>query len=377
LASDRARFVTGAQFVIDAGEVRPTSSTREDTRMPRLLNRIALCGLCAVVLAALLCAPAKAECVAKPGSIFFVTDREPLDDNQLFSGERGTNANQAPVITTGVLSEPVDKANESRCSSKKALIAAIRSQFVPGRPRQVLVYVHGYYTSFTSAVETALALQKGLHFPGPVILYSWPSRKTSVLAYGTDEDNAAWSMPHFTSFLGEINKAFPGMPVSLAGYSLGSRFVTGAIAFFRRAGCSNCFGRAVLFAPDVFTADLRSALNSSNLCSGEPLANPTASAPVLLYVSNNDRALRQSEKYHGNQRAGQAGGDLILCNGVDTVDVSYLKAGGRSGHGYVVDPRVLRDAAAAFAGVAPTSPHRGLKQVSRTGGLYYELLPAP
>ncbi len=340
-------------------------------------NRVATFLLCALGLILFFCAPARAECVAKPGSIFFVTDREPLDDNQLFSGEWGTDANHQPVITTGVISMPVDKANESRCTSKQAFIDAVKSQFVKNRPRQVLVYVHGYYTSFVAAAETALTLQKGLHFPGPLILYSWPSRKTSVLAYGTDEDNAEWSMPHFTSFLGEIGKAFPGMPVSLAGYSLGSRFVTGGIAFFRREGCNNCFGRAVLFAPDVFTADLRSALTSSNLCSGKPLTNPTASAPVLLYVSNNDRALRQSEKFHGNQRAGQAGGDLVLCNGVDTVDVSYLKSGGKSGHGYLVDPRVLRDAAAAFAGVPPTSPHRGLKQASRTGGDYYELLPSP
>ncbi|HEY2473774.1 MAG TPA: alpha/beta hydrolase, partial [Candidatus Cybelea sp.] len=179
------------------------------------------------------------------------------------------------------------------------------------------------------------------------------------------------------TFLGNINKTFPGMPVSLAGYSLGSRFVTEGIAFYRRAGCNNCFARAVLFAPDVFTADLRNALTSSNLCSGKPLPNPSASAPVLLYVSNNDRALRQSEKFHSNQRAGQAGGDLILCSGVDTVDVSYLKAGGKSGHGYLLDARVLKDANAAFSGVSPTSPKRGLKQVSRTTGVYYELLPSP
>ena len=345
--------------------------------MPCRLNRVALFGLCALGLTLFLCATAQAECIATPGSIFFVTDREPLDNNQLFSGEWGTDANHNPLITAGVISAPVDKANEARCSSKQALINAIRSQFVPKLPRQVLVYVHGYYTSFVTAVETALALKKGLQFPGPVIVYSWPSRKTSALAYRTDEHNAKWSMPHFTNFLGNINKAFPGVPVSLAGYSLGSRFVTDGIAFFRREGCNNCFGRAVLFAPDVFTADLRSTLTASNLCSGKPLTNPIASALVLLYVSNNDRALRQSEKFHGNQRAGQAGGDLILCNGVDTVDVSYLKSGGKSGHAYLLDPRVLQDAAAALAGVPPTSPRRGLKQVSRTGGVYYELLPSP
>ena len=340
-------------------------------------KRLALLGICALGVTLYLCAPARAECVANPGSIFFVTDREPLDDNQLFSGEWGTDANHNPIITAGVISAPVNKANESRCSSRQAFIKAVQSRFEPKRPRQLLVYVHGYYTSFVTAVETGMALQKGLRFPGPVIVYSWPSRKTSVLAYKTDEANAQWSTPHFTRFLGNINKAFPGMPVSLAGYSLGSRFVTDGIAFYRRDGCNNCFGRAVLFAPDVFTADLRSALTSSDLCSAQPLRDPIAAAPVLLYVSNNDRALRQSEKVHGNQRAGQAGGDLILCNGVDTVDVSYLKAGGDNGHGYLLDPRVQQDAAAAFAGVPPTSTRRGLKKVSRTGGIYYELLPSP
>jgi esterase/lipase superfamily enzyme len=324
-----------------------------------------------------LCAPAVAECAASPGSIFFVTDRQPLNDNQLFSGEWGTDASHNAIITAGVLSAPVNKANESRCSSQQAFIKAVRSQFEPKRPRQVLIYIHGYYTTFVTAVETAMALQKGLRFPGPVIVYSWPSRKTSVLAYKTDEANARWSMPHFITLLGNINKAFPGMPVSLAGYSLGSRFVTDGIAFYRREGCGNCFGRAVLFAPDVSSGDLRSALTSSSLCSSQPLSNPVASAPVLLYVSNDDKALRQSQRVHGNQRAGQAGGDLILCNGVDTVDVSYLDIGGNSGHGYILDPRVLNDAAAAFYGIPPTSPKRGLKQVSRSGGIYYEMRPSP
>lgn len=339
------------------------------------LRHILLLGVCTLGLSVYASAPARAECVARAGSIFFVTDRQPLDDNQLFSGEWGTDANHNPVITAGVLSAPVDKSNESRCSSRQAFINAVKSQFQTNRPRQLLVYVHGYYTSFVSAVETAMALQKGLQFPGPVIAYSWPARKTSVLAYKTDEANARWSMPHFITLLGDINKAFPGMPVSLAGYSLGSRFVTDGIAFYRRSGCNNCFGRAVLFAPDVSTADLRTALTSASLCSGKPPANPIASAPVLLYVSNDDRALRQSQRVHGNQRAGQASGDLILCRGVDTVDVSYLNSGGKGGHGYVTDPSVLRDAAAAFAGVPPA--RRGLKQVSRTGGIYYELLPLP
>jgi hypothetical protein len=73
------------------------------------------------------------------------------DDDQL-SGEWGTDANHNPIITTGVTSEPVNKPNESRCSSSQALINALKTQFDPKRPRQLLVYIHGYYTSFVTAV---------------------------------------------------------------------------------------------------------------------------------------------------------------------------------------------------------------------------------
>ena len=236
-------------------------------------SRLLLLGIVALGFSLLQCASASAECVAKPGSIFFVTDREPLSDDQLFSGEWGS-AHGKPLITAGVLSEPVSKSNESRCSSREAFIKAIKTQFVPKRPRQLLVYVHGYYTSFVEAVETGIALQKGMDFRGPVIVYSWPARKTSLTSYGRDEKSADWSMPHFITLLGNITKAYPGMPISFAGYSLGSRFVTDGIAFYRREDCNNCFGRAVLFAPDVFSADLRSALTSSNLCSAKPLVDP-------------------------------------------------------------------------------------------------------
>jgi esterase/lipase superfamily enzyme len=318
-------------------------------------------------------APALADCSPSlaAGSIFFVTDREPLDDNQLFSGERGYDSNRKAIITMGTISAPPSKANETRCSSRAAFFKALGGSFPAGKPRQVLIFIHGYYTAFNDAVDTAATVAKGLHFPGPVIMYSWPSKKTSVLTYVNDETNAMWAMTHYNDFLLALNKAFPKMPISFAAHSLGGRFATDGAALLRQIACSNCFGRAVLFAPDVDSGTLLSELDSSGLCDGRPKEHPTASAPVLLYVSNNDRALRQSQKVHGHQRAGQAGSELILCSGVDTVDVSYIS----DSHGYLRDEPVLHDAAEAFAGVPPTSERRGLKQVSREGGIYYELVP--
>jgi uncharacterized protein YsxB (DUF464 family) len=39
-----------------------------------------------------------------------------------------------------------------------------------------------------------------------------------------------------------------------------------------------------------------------------------------------------SQKLHGHQRAGQAGNELILCNGVNTIDVSRISGIDKAGH---------------------------------------------
>jgi esterase/lipase superfamily enzyme len=335
-----------------------------------------LAGFLTLAATLTLCAHAVAACTtATHGAVFFVTDREPLDDDQLFSGERGQDPSGNAIVSTGSVSSPPSKANAQTCASMAEFLRAVGGSFVPKKPRQVLIYIHGYYTAFGTAAENAMALQKTLRFAGPVIVYSWPSKKTSRLAYSTDENNAAWSLPHLDVFLGQVVKAFPGMPISFAAHSLGSRFAAGGMDFLHRNGCNNCFGRAAFYAPDMDTFALVQTLQAANLCKGRPPERPLASAPAVLYVSNTDRALRQSEKYHGRARAGQAAGEMIICAGVDTIDVSYYKSSDSAGHSYMTDVPVVEDTAAAFAGVPPTSHRRNLRPATRDAGVYYELRP--
>lgn len=339
------------------------------------LARITLPACAAAALVALVRVPASADCTAGITSktVFFVTDRAALSDDQLFSGERGLGKDRRPVVTRGTLSAPVGKKTERRCASLASFNTALSKQFDVKRGRQVLIYVHGFDTTFRKAVDNALALQAGLRFPGPVIVYSWPAKATSKLVYLNDETNAAWSMIDFRNLLADLQKTFPKISLSFATHSLGARFAAEAKAFVRHSGCTTCFGRAALFAPDIDSATLHGELAELGLCSGHPLERPKASAPVVLYVSNNDLALRQSQRIHGHQRAGQAGNEMILCSGVDTIDVSGFKGSDRAGHTYQVDAGVLDDTRAAFAGVAPNNPQRKLKRVTREGGVYYEL----
>ena len=320
-------------------------------------------------------APQAKACAAPAGSgrAFFVTDREPVGGAQLFSGERGLTKGHDAIRTWGTIADPVGTGTEQRCANETTFFAALSKAMTPSHG--VLVYVHGYYTTFRTAVENALAMQKTLKFAGPLIIYSWPSKVTSRLAYINDESNARWSEHHFRDLLQGLLKRYKGVKISFAAHSLGARFAEDGIDLIRRSACPQCAGRVLLFAPDVDNDTLRSALHGAKLCRGRPPEKPVRAAPVTLYVSNKDLALRQSQSLHGHQRAGQAGSEMLLCGGVDTIDVSYFKSSDKAGHTYQVDAPVITDARAALAGTAPGTANRKLRRVTREGGVYYELRP--
>jgi esterase/lipase superfamily enzyme len=334
---------------------------------------IALCALALFSMAST--RGADARCALPTGNaVAFATDREPATDAQLFTGERGIDRRRATQMSYGLLREPADRTTLVRCSSAAEFVRAVGGGFPAARAKRILIVIHGYYTPFRTAATDALALRKALNFTGPVVLFSWPAKTTSRLAYLKDETNAAWAMPHFRTLLGTLRRAYPTATFSFASHSLGSRFAAEGIASLRESGCAHCLDRSVFFAPDIDSTTLHEELTAAKTCSGRPPETPAKAALVTLYVSNNDLALRQSQKVHGHQRAGQAGSELIVCGGVDTIDVSRFKGSDKAGHGYFVDARIAADARAAVAGTAPTAPARKLKAVRRgDGGRYYEL----
>lgn len=316
---------------------------------------------------------AGAACSGKipANALYYITDRAAERGSALFSGERGYGARRLPSVSRGTIAVPVGRATDRVCASETEFLSSVAATIAARKSSSVLIYVPGYYTSFAQATGDALKLQTGWHFAGPVIVYSWPSKVTSRLTYINDESNATWSMISFKDTLAALRKRFPSVRFSFAAHSLGSRFALDGMNALRLSGCTGCFGRSAFFAPDVDSDTMLAELQAGGLCAGPPKAKPVVSAPVVLYVSNKDLALRQSHQLHGHQRAGQAGNELILCRGVDTIDVSYFKSSDRVGHSYQVDTKIANDAREAFAGTPPGK--RGLTAVNRGGSVYYEL----
>jgi len=79
---------------------------------------------------------AHAECSPAPaGGAYFVTDREPVGGEQLFSGERGLTKSRDAVVTRGVIVAATGKRDQP-CSSEKAFFAALSLSFAPKGARQ-------------------------------------------------------------------------------------------------------------------------------------------------------------------------------------------------------------------------------------------------
>lgn len=283
---------------------------------------------------------ARADCATRTAygkGIVFVTDREPLADDRIFGGERA-HGDPDGAMTTGTLSAPRRAATRG-CISALAYYRAIQQRFVRGHGRRVLVYVHGYYTSFVHAASDALALAQGTHFPGAVVLFSWPATVTAKPAYGVETRNAAWAAAHFAAFLQDLERHFPRTAVSFVGNGVGARFATAGIGVVRGRDCPRCFERAIFIAPEIAPDMLRTKLRATNLCSQRSPATHGAAA-VTIYV----RASRVRTS----------------CADVDTIAVeaaAFVAADGRSP---ILTPRIARDAREALAGTAATAPARRL-----------------
>jgi len=325
--------------------------------------------LAACVLVTTTCARAACTGAVPANAVYYVTDRAAQSDDALFSGERAYRPRRLPKLAFGTIALPISRATNRPCTSENKFYRSLGSTI--GTSGNVLIYIPGYYTSFAMATGDALKVQRGSHVTGAVIAYSWPSKVTSRLTYINDESNAAWSIIDFRDVLAAVRKRYPNARISFVAHSLGSRFAIEGMNALRHDGCLRCFGRTALFAPDVDSDTLLAELHASKLCMGPPKTTPTNAAPIVLYVSNRDVALRQSQALHGHQRAGQAGSEMILCSGVDTIDVSYFKSPDHAGHSYQVDAPIATDARSAFSGTPPLA--RGLKAVKRGNDVYYEL----
>jgi esterase/lipase superfamily enzyme len=222
--------------------------------------------------------------------------------------------------------------------------ASLRGEVARAKENSALVFIHGYNVTFEDAARRTAQIAYDLKFQGVPLFYSWPSQG-KLLDYAVDETNAVWTVTHLRKFLEEVARESGAKQIHLIAHSMGNRALTSALkelAARQSDGDRPAFDQVLLTAPDIDADVFKSEI--------APAITRTAQR-VTLYASSSDAALLLSKKLHGYPRAGEAGGDLVIVPGMDTVDVTSVDTS-LLGHSYYGDSgsvlsdfvEVLRDA---------------------------------
>jgi esterase/lipase superfamily enzyme len=240
--------------------------------------------------------------------------------------------------------------------------AALKARVRSSRQQAAFVFVHGYNVTFEDAARRTAQLAYDLEFDGAPILFSWPSQG-GLLQYAVDETNVAWTVPHLKQFLVSVVRQSGARSVHLIAHSMGNRALTSALVAVAAdmKGEARMFREVVLTAPDidadVFKRDIA------------PEIARTAQR-VTLYASSNDEALAMSKRLHGYPRAGDSGAELVVVDGLDTIDVSNVDTS-LLGHSYYgSNDTVLADLFYVLTEPKPAGERRWLEPVS-VGRLVY------
>ncbi|BCD97459.1 hypothetical protein MARGE09_P1660 [Marinagarivorans cellulosilyticus] len=254
--------------------------------------------------------------------------------------------------------------------TKEGLFEKINQAMVHQTEKRLLVYIHGFKRSFGKNVESGARLAYETAYPGPTVVFSWPSTN-SISGYTADRGNAEWSTPYLTRTLLALHQKFPYYKIDLVAHSMGNRVLVDALLEFQELQPLATiwpFSQVVLLAPDIdrsifienYAAKL-AALNSK----------------LTIYVSAEDFPLMASGSFNAYPRLGDARSGVPIAEGIETIDVSHAITMA-SGHAYYrKSHEVSHDLYLLLNKNLPASERETLKKAVNEQGEYWDLLAEP
>ncbi|WP_224407715.1 alpha/beta hydrolase [Afifella sp. IM 167] len=291
------------------------------------------------------------EAEAESVDIYYATDRAPTHDpypGRFYGHDRGKLEYGVATVTIprnhvpGRIEAPSILSFEVTPSPARHIIlvsvkpmagddvfARMRAHLEKSDTDDAFVFVHGYNVSFEDAAKRTAQLAYDMGFNGLPILYSWPSR-ASTIAYMADAAVVRFSGRRLWHFLEDVVARSGAKRIHLIAHSMGNRAMTDALelmALKRGGGDMPVFDQIIFAAPDV-----DAGLFAEMATTIRPLGRR-----LTLYASNEDWALAVSRKLHGDApRAGQGGENILATPVVDSVDMSLLGEDMLK-HGYFAD----------------------------------------
>lgn len=219
-----------------------------------------------------------------------------------------------------------------------------------GSNRDVLLYVHGFNTSYDEARFRLAQIVDDGRFGGVAALYTWPAAG-SLLDYGAAKESATIARDALSKLLHRLSELPDIGRVHILAHSMGAWLAMEALRENAISGSPDLNGKlgdVMLAAPDIDLNVFR-----QQLARIDP-------SHVFVLVASNDRALSLSRRLAGDrQRLGALDpnnpGDRAALEdlGVKAYDLSR-ESTGLIGHGTYADaPQAVRTIAAQIAGPRP------------------------
>jgi esterase/lipase superfamily enzyme len=265
-----------------------------------------------------------ASALAVNPTVLIATTRKPVNDGRAspwFGPERAPRMTLARATLTPPASGPLAFA----AIGSDWGIAAVEpagAQFndfltQAGGEADVLIYVHGYRTTFEGAVLDAARLADSIRFRGATMLFSWPS-KAGFWDYAYDRESAMWSRDAFERVLGNVMSNPTRGRVHIVAHSMGTQVALESLRqIYGRYGdaAAGRIGAVIFASPDIDMDIFVSSIHRMG-----PIARK-----ITVITATDDRALALSSRVAGGvTRVGAAEKSQLEQLGLRVVDASGL-----------------------------------------------------
>jgi esterase/lipase superfamily enzyme len=201
--------------------------------------------------------------------------------------------------------------------------------------KSALIFIHGYNNTFVEAAWRCGQIAYDIPFNGITGFFSWPS-DGKTLSYLSDVEKADASIPKLEKFIEDIVKETGVEHLHLIAHSMGNRILTRVLQNLSiKAEFANhikTINQVVLAAPDID----KNVFNDTILPSIQGVGMRRT-----LYASDKDKALKLSKRLRrGMIRIGEAGGNIYIASGLDTIDASNVMSEGNH-HSYIFETKEL------------------------------------
>ena len=281
--------------------------------------------------------------IAGNHSIFIATTRERSSDaKQVFAGGRSATLNFARVNVTvpnghqagqierhkpGKPDDPTKffTATDVVAYDAQPKFSAALSADIAARGGRAMIFIHGYNTSFDSAVYRMTQIAHDSGYGGTPVLFSWASGG-STTDYVYDKESASAARDQLEATLRLLAQS-GARRIDIVAHSMGTWVTMEALRQLAITGDRDLGGKlgdVVLASPDIDVDVFKSQMRRY----GKP------AKPFILLLSGDDRALKLSGIIAGSKpRVGDYADAADLVDyGVTVVDLSSIKAGDRLNH---------------------------------------------